>query len=607
MTPIDVAYRAFPGQFTVKGAEIITDFCPFCNGGQGHDKYTFALNVDTGLYNCKRASCGVQGNLKQLCQYFGIPWERKEYELKTKPQKTYKKPTTQMNPITTEIEQYLTKRKFSPKTWKARNISESNNKIVFPYYENRQLVAVKFRARNQEGKWKAFSMEQGGKLIFWGIDNCDAAFPLIITEGEFDALSLDEAGIPNAVSLPNGCNSLGCVDLCWEWLQQFDTYYLWTDRDEGGITARQELIKRLGPAKCMIVEHPKYKDANEVLYREGKDGVVKCISEAKAIPLKGLKDLADLPEYDPVNDVVVPSSIGKVNTTIDGGYRMGEVSIWTGINSSGKSTMLGQELLNAIENGFNICAYSGELPDRIFRYWVDLQAAGPSYIIQEESKGRVITKVDPQMVKHIRSWYRGKFWLYDNQAVATQDEILEVFEYAYRRHGCRVFMVDNLMSLALGSGSESNFYIKQADFIGQCKSFAQRFNVHIHVVAHPRKIKKGEVVGKDDVGGSGNITNWADNVFEVRRLSVKEIATLEEKPEFKGLPIKSTLSILKNRFLGKQDISVFLGFDEKSKRFFPPKDSPNWDYGWVREIGKQSTKDIMSEWNDIGREVFDIE
>lgn len=56
-------------------------------------------------------------------------------------------------------------------------------------------------------------MEPGGKLVLWGMDNCDINFPLIITEGEMDALTLDECGIPNVVSLPNGVNGLDCIDL----------------------------------------------------------------------------------------------------------------------------------------------------------------------------------------------------------------------------------------------------------------------------------------------------------------------------------------------------------------------------------------------------------
>lgn len=609
MTPLEVAQRIFVGHFKIKGSEIIPDYCPFCKGGRSSDRETFAINVDTGLYNCKRSHCGAQGTLSQLCKHFGIDMGRYEYPLRLK--KQYKKPTTQIQPADpeSEIEKYLKLRGFRKETWEARGVGESEGRIVFPYYENGELVAVKFRGKRDDGKWKKFSMEAGGKLIFWGMDQCDAEMPLIIVEGEMDALALDEAGIPNAVSLPNGCKSLECVNTCWDWLQKFQSYYIWTDADEGGIQCQNELISRLGKAKCMVVTPPdeKCKDANDVLYLHGQDGIAECLSNAQAIPLNELKNLADLPEYDPGSDIVVPSSIMGVNNVMNGGYRMGEVSVWTGINSSGKSTMLGQEMLNAIDNGYNVCAYSGELRDHIFRYWIDLQAAGSDYITQDPGKnGRIITKVAAGMTKHIRDWYRDRFWLYDSRAV-TQDGILEVFEYAYRRHDCKVFMIDNLMSLAFNSISDNDFYRKQANFVGRCKDFAIKYNVHIHIVAHPRKVKKGENMGKEDVGGSGDITNWADNVFEVHRFTQKQLEKFKDKVETKDLSITSSMNIMKNRMDGNQDVAVLLGFEKVSKRFFPAKDgSPKWTYGWVKAIGKEPTLESMQEWESLGK-VVDIE
>ena len=55
-----------------------------------------------------------------------------------------------------------------------------------------------------------------------------------------------EADIPNVVSLPSGTEDLTCVELCWDWLQQFTRYYIWTDSDEPGIKCRDKLVKRLG-------------------------------------------------------------------------------------------------------------------------------------------------------------------------------------------------------------------------------------------------------------------------------------------------------------------------------------------------------------------------
>lgn len=604
MNPMDVAYRAFPGRFTVKNNEIIPQYCPFCNGGDHHDKGTFALNIDTGLYNCKRSNCGEQGTLKQLCEKMNVPWDNErlyEPRNKTRKEKVYKKPQSKLEPLTEEQKQYLAMRRLKPETCELLKIGNVKGKLAFPYYEKGQLVAMKFRGKQADGKWKQFSMEPSGKLVFWGMDLCSPDMPVCICEGEIDTAVLWQAGI-QAVSLPNGCQSLECVELCWDWLKKFPSYYIWTDNDDGGIKAREELVKRLGPAKCQIIAHPTLKDANEVLFKEGLDGVVKCITQAEAIPIVGLKNLAELPEYDPAQDTLVPTGIYEVDDAIDGGLRMGEVSIWTGYNSSGKSTLLGQILLNAIDQGQVICAYSGELPDRIFRYWLELQAAGPQYIKQEANKrGKQVNKPDFKMIKHIRDWYSGKFWLYSSDEVVTQDAILEVFEYAYRRYNCRIFAADNLMSIALGAKSDSDFYRKQADFIGFCKDFAKKYDVHIHIVAHPRKPQGGRDGGDLDVAGSGNITNWADNVFEMKRFTQKEKDGIESDPKYKGKNITNSLKIKKNRFLGRQDRLFSLSFDEASKRYFIPGNFPDWKYSWVKSIGEKSTEDKLKEWSELGR------
>lgn len=601
MTPIEIAYRAFPGQFKVKGNEIVPTYCPFCKGGQSGDRETFTLNIDSGLYFCRRGKCQEKGNLDQLCKHLGVPLDRKEYEPRKSNVKTYTPPKAVVKPPTSEIETYLTEiRRLSKETCDYLRIGESEGKIAFPYYENGQLVAMKFRSKDEKGKWKKFTMEPGGKLVFWNMDNCDPSMPLVITEGEFDTAALVNAGITNAVSLPNGCESLGCVDLCWDWLKQFNTYYIWTDNDVGGIKARNELIKRLGIGKCLIVEHEKYKDANEVLFAKQAEGVANCISNARAIPLEGLKNMAELPEYDLANDELIPTGIAEVDEVFAGGLRLGETSIWTGFNSSGKSTLLGQVLLNAIDSGYKVCAYSGELPDRIFRYWVELQAAGPEYVKQETNKyGFPVSKTDYKMLSYIRNWYNGKFWLYDTQEAVGQDKILEVFEYAVQRHDCKVFMVDNLMSLALNSHSDSDFYRKQADFIGMCKAFAKKYMVHIHIVAHPRKPSQGS---KDlDVAGSSNITNWTDNVFEIKRFNKKELTGIEETEGMAGLGITNSLNIKKNRLMGKQDKVFMLAFEDKSKRYYIAKGgNPDWKYGWVKQIGKKSTAEEYNDWEELG-------
>lgn len=49
-------------QFKIKGDELSVRHCVFCKGNQ-KDEYTLGIDLQKGVYNCLRASCGVKGNL----------------------------------------------------------------------------------------------------------------------------------------------------------------------------------------------------------------------------------------------------------------------------------------------------------------------------------------------------------------------------------------------------------------------------------------------------------------------------------------------------------------------------------------------------------------
>src|SRR5690606_13864173 len=144
------------------------------------------------------------------------------------------------------------------------------------------------------------------------------ALPLVIVEGEIDALTLDEAGVPNVVSVPNGALSLECVDNCWEWLENFGEIIIWPDNDEPGHVMAQKLIKRLGEWRCRIVQSP-YKDANDHLLAEGKESVLEAVVSAKEVPVAGIVRLADVQVLDIESQVRVLSFIKAINERV-GGY-----------------------------------------------------------------------------------------------------------------------------------------------------------------------------------------------------------------------------------------------------------------------------------------------
>ena len=57
-----------------KGNELFFKYCPNCKG-DGHDKETFSINVDSGAFKCFRASCYYHGHFVELARDFGFKLE----------------------------------------------------------------------------------------------------------------------------------------------------------------------------------------------------------------------------------------------------------------------------------------------------------------------------------------------------------------------------------------------------------------------------------------------------------------------------------------------------------------------------------------------------
>jgi twinkle protein len=185
--------------------------------------------------------------------------------------------------------------------------------------------------------------------------------------------------------------------------------------------------------------------------------------------------------------------------------------------------------------------------------------------------GKSFYRVTDNAMPKIDEWWRQRFFLYDNKIASASDEnsILNVFEYAVRRYGCSVFLVDNLMTARFSTSAERDFFRAQSNFTGRLVEFAKKFEVHVHLVAHRRKggneKKRGD---SDDVSGSSEITNRADNLFGVSRIE-------EEGSEF-----NARLEIILNRSYGETGC-IDMKFDPRSRRFY--LQNPNWSCGWERK------------------------
>lgn len=57
----------------LKGDELYFKYCPYCHGGNHHDKETFSVNLKNGAFKCFRSSCSRQGHFAELARDFSFP------------------------------------------------------------------------------------------------------------------------------------------------------------------------------------------------------------------------------------------------------------------------------------------------------------------------------------------------------------------------------------------------------------------------------------------------------------------------------------------------------------------------------------------------------
>lgn len=289
---------------------------------------------------------------------------------------------------------------------------------------------------------------------------------------------------------------------------------------------------------------------------------------------KYIISLADVPTVDYTKRERVTSGIDEIDRRI-GGFYMGEVSIWTGKTGQGKSTFVNQMVCEAINQNYSVCLYSGELVNSQLQNWINLQLAGESNIIKlvDEQTGKVNYGIRRQLANQIQSWYKDKLFIYNNEFEmnsVNHMSIVDIFKQAYKKYGCRVFVVDNLMSARFINKSKDDYYTQQSCFVGELVAFAKSNNVHVHIIAHPKKTVN-ENLESEDISGTMDIANRADNVFVISKTDKERHPELQEDGKF---------IIRKNRSDGINNCVFNLYFNSKSRRYTTKINVYEKKYGW---------------------------
>lgn len=504
---------------------------------------------------------------------------RTDEDMNAPRQREYKKPAPTIVPDKTampkQVTDFLMARGITPEVIERNRIyyDTARKAVAFPYYFKGELINVKYRTVD-----KRFQMEKGARLTFYGLDDVAKLADIVIVEGEFDKLALEVCGMKNVISVPNGApaklkdgdvnDNSGAFEYlihAEEILKGARRVTIAVDNDQAGNNLRIELTRRIGLAKCFVVEWPEgCKDANDALQRVGIDVTLDCINSAVPCPISGLYSVLDfngsLIEYFETGmRAGVPTGFENLDRLYS--VMPGEITVVTGVPNSGKSEFIDALMINLSKgNNWRFGIFSPEnskeqhvtkLVEKVVG--APTSPASPNRMDMENFLGGV-------------SWVGNFFYFIvadDGDDLPTLDWILDKAHAAVFRYGIKGLVIDpyNEIEHNIPPGMNETMYVSK--LLSQIKRFARAHAIHIWIIAHPTKMKadkdgKMQVPSLYDISGSANWVNKTDNGLVVFRS--------EDAADQTEIHVKK----IRFKHVGRRGM-CHLNYDKDTGRYTPPK------------------------------------
>ena len=431
------------------------------------------------------------------CHNCDTSFQLHTYQRKGASEKVYKRPIHEPTEVVgSKVEEWFKARGISKQTLTDLKIGEGSewmpqtskdeNTIQFNYYMGDQLINIKYR----DGR-KNFKLYKGAEKVFYNINSVVGHDWCVIVEGEMDVLALHEAGIPNAISVPNGAtlnsNNLDYLDNCIDYLDGKSKIVLAVDADEPGQALKQEFIRRLGAEVCFLVDFNGSKDANEYLLEYGKEALKSVINKATQVPLEGVSTLRDV-EGELIDFVkngfkagfqVGLDNFDKIFSTYTGQF----ITV-TGIPSSGKSDFVDQMCVGYNQKyGWKTAFASPENQPTYLhahklmrKVWMDMPTAG-------DIGGTQWNKV----ADHVND----NFYFVDMEKYSLE-AVLRKGSELVKRKGIKCLVIDPFNKVRDRNASSDDVNRYTLEYLEKIETFAKKYDVLVIVVAHPTKMYKGQ-------------------------------------------------------------------------------------------------------------------
>lgn len=466
--------------------------CPEC-GDQRKKKNqkTFSITIkpDHSLYHCHH--CGLSGAVKR----------KKFYEAHM--EKVVKIPT-QLNYNVDLIKDFFGGRgvalsnldNLPAMTTGTRHFQgEQKQAVGFIYGPRENPTAIKWRSVDG----KAFSCD-GAPRSFYGIENVeDTDEDLTIVEGECDVIALASVGI-KAVSCPNGApakvsqnrvspeedNKFSYIWEERERLERCKRIILATDNDQAGEALAEEIARRVGRAKCWRVKFPEeIKDGNDAVQRLGAEETQNLFDNPEPVPLSGVYGAVDY--FEDVREIYANGHGRGASTgmpAVDDLFTIaeGQLSIVTGMPSSGKSEFIDQIMVNLAKREswkFAVCSFENP-PHMHIAKLAEKVTGKPFY----DGLGQRMTEEDlADAVEFINDHF--VFLESKDGGMSTIDSVIDRTKQAVMRLGVRGLVIDPYNYIEQAGTEEHNSI---SYMLSKITSFAKAHGIHVWFVAHPQKM-----------------------------------------------------------------------------------------------------------------------
>ena len=215
----------------------------------------------------------------------------------------------------------------------------------------------------------------------------------------------------------------------------------------------------------------------------------------------------------PVND---NAKMPWTKTQDDFSFRLGEVTLYAGGNGGGKSLITGQIALHLIKQKRKCVIASFEMKPTSTIHRMLRQFAG-EFIDDPLTNDR--EKYIKGLIQRFNQFAGEHLYIYDQQGSTTPNQTIAMARYCAVELGIEHIFIDSLMKVC---NAEDNFN-EQKYFVDELTALARDHNVHVHLIHHIRKLQSEEIQpGKNDIKGTGAITDQVDNVFLMWRNKQKE-------------------------------------------------------------------------------------